>query len=256
MPGQGLQGKKFIGKIVEGFDPQQRGRYYVHIPDLMPHVAESEGMLCPNATHSNRASTSSSGKTSGASMPLKPGFQVEVVCETDDISSARIVGVVSDDQPKSDASPGKLSGAEPTGKVIPMVISGLPRNIPFGSAGSDISSKFGEILNSGGAMAQQLFSSVKDKLGPAFDKISESFKPGETPSPEEANFQESLQSVDSANEANAGASSQFDNATVDDAPIGENNTITEEEKTQGYIGNEDEIIDKFLGPKEGINSGD
>ena len=256
MPGQGLQGKKFIGKIVEGFDPQQRGRYYVHIPDLMPHMAESEGMLCPNATHSNRFSESAAGKTSGSSVPLHPGFQVEVVCETDDISSARIVGVVSDDKPKSDGSPGKICGAEPTGKVIPMVISGLPRNIPFGSAGSDISSKFGEILNSGGAMAQQLFSSVKDKLGPAFDKISESFKPGETPSPEESNFQESLQSVDSANEANAGASSQFDNATVDDAPIGENNTITEEEKTQGYIGNEDEVIDKFLGPKEGINSGD
>ena len=219
-------------------------------------MAESEGMLCPNNTHNNRASTSSSGKTSGASMPLKPGFQVEVVCETDDISSARITSVVSDDQPKSDASPGKLSGAEPTGKVIPMVVSGLPRNIPFGSAGSDISSKFGEILNSGGAMAQQLFNSVKDKLGPAFDKIAEAFKPGDKPTPEESNFQESLQDVDSAKEANAGASSQFDNATVDDTPIGKENEITEEEKKDGYIGSEDEVIDKFLGPKEGINTGD
>ena len=255
MPAEGLQGKKFTGKIVEGFDPQQRGRYYVHIPDLMPHMAESEGMLCPNATHNNRASTSNSGQTSGSSMPLQPGFQVEVVCETDDISSARITAVISDDQPGSDSGPGKLMGTEPSGKVVPVAVSGLPESVPFGSADSDIMGKFADILNSGGAMAQQLLGSVKDKLGPMFNKISESFKPGDTPTADETAFQESMQSAEEAEVANNG-DDQFSNATVDDAPIGAENAITEEEKTQGYIGNEDELIDKFLGPKEGINAGD
>ena len=257
MPAQGLQGKKFIGKIVEGFDPQQRGRYYVHIPDLMPHMAESEGYLCRNATHSSRIGAHNTG-TAGASFPLHPGDQIEVVCTQDDLSSMEICRKITDDQPKSDSAPGKVMGTEPSGKMVPFVIKGLPQNIPFGSADNDIVGKFTEIMNSGGAMAQQLFNSVKDKLGPTFEKIAESFKPGDKPTADETAFQESITNINEAVEKNGGpdAKDQCHNKSVDDAPIGKENEITEEERKDGYIGSEDEVIDKFLGPKEGVNAGD
>ena len=257
MPAQGLQGKKFTGKVVEGFDPQQRGRYYVHVPDVMPHMPENEGYLCRNSTHSSRIGAHNTG-TAGSSSPLHPGDQVEVICTQDDLSSMEICRKITDDQPKSDSAPGKVMGTEPSGKMIPFVVKGLPQNVPFGSAGNDIIGQFTKIMNSGGAMAQQLFASVKDKLGPSFDKIAESFKPGDTPSADETNFQESMASVDEAIEKNGGpdAKDQCANKGVDNAPIGPENEITEEEQNQGYVGEEDEIIDKFLGPKEGINTGD
>ena len=258
MPAEGLQGKKFTGKVVEGFDPQQRGRYYVHVPDVMPHLAESEGYLCRNSTHSSRIGSHNTG-TAGSQFPLHPGDQVELVCVQDDLSSMEICRKVTDDQPKSDSAPGKVMGTEPSGKMIPFVAKGLPQNVPFGSADSNIIGKFTEIMNSGGAMAQQLFASVKDKLGPTFDKIAESFKSGNIPSQQEMNFNESMTSVTQAIEKNGGpdAKDQCANKTIDNSPIGGGeDEITEEEKTQGYIGNEDELIDKFLGPKEGINAGD
>ena len=258
MPSQGLQGKKFVGKIVEGYDPQQRGRYYVHIPDLMPHIPDSKGMLCPNETQTNRAANGVGG-TSGSSSPLHTGFEVHVVCETDDISSARIVGVISDQIAKTDMGTGKTMGVEPSGQVVTAAVSGIPESTPFGSGGEEMMKQFSEILNSGGKMAMELLESVKDKLGGAFDQISHvfSFKDLNVASEKESSFQSTTESVDAANEANNGATNQFDNATIDDSPIGSSeNSITEEERTQGYIGNEDEVIDKFLGPKDGVNNGD
>ena len=257
MPAEGLQGKKFTGKVVEGFDPQQRGRYYVHVPEVMPHMAESEGYLCRNSTHSANVGQNNGGNA-GQKFPLHPGDQVEVVCVQDDLNSMEICRKITDDQPKSDSSAAKTMGFEPSGNITPMVVTGLPKNVPFGSTGSDVVGKFTEILNSGGAMAQQLFGSIKDKLGPAFDDISKSFKPGDKPSAEETNFQESLKNVDDAIEKNGGpdAKDQCHNKGIDDSPIGKENEITEEERKDGYIGSEDEVIDKFLGPKEGINTGD
>ena len=258
MPSQGLQGKKFVGKIVEGFDPQQRGRYYVHIPDLMPHIGDNKGMLCPNETQTNRAANGTGG-TSGSNSPLHPGFEVHVVCETDDISSARIVGVISDQEAKTDMGVGKTMGVEPSGQVVTAAVSGIPESTPFGSGGEEMMKQFSEVLNSGGQMAMEMLNSVKDKLGNIYDQITNvfSFKNIAEAIEKEVNFQAIKEKVEEAVESNKGATNQFDNATVDDSPIGSpENTITEEEKTQGYVGNEDEVIDKFLGPKEGNNSGD
>ena len=255
MASEGLRGKKFVGKIVEGYDPLQRGRYYVHVSEFQPHMPESEGILLPNATHNNRASNGSTGSY-GASSPLHVGTQVQVVCLEDDISSARIEEVVSDDQPKSDMGAGKMMGVEPSGQVVTAAVSGMPESTPFGSGGDDMMKQFSDILNSGGPMAQQFLSSVKDKLGPdIFSKMSDSFGKQDT-TEMESKLTESMQNVQSAVEANGGGTNQFSNATVDDSEIGPENAITEEEKTQGFEGSEDEIIDKFLGPKEGINSGD
>ncbi len=256
MATEGLAGKKFVGKVVEGFDPLQRGRYYVHVPEFQPHMPESKGILLPNATHAGRTSQNNAG-TSGSNYPLHPGDQVQVICLQDDINSSRIDSKISDDQPKSDSGAGKLMGVEPSGKVIPCVISGLPENIPFGSAGSDIVSKFTEILNTGGEMAQELLNSVKDKLGDAFKKVEEMYNnASEAISSAEEQFNNAVQNVkDAVIENGKDAVDQFSNATIDDSKIGGDNEITEEEEKQGFIGTEDEIIDKFLGEREGISNG-
>ena len=101
MASGGLTGKKWVGKIVEGQDPQQRGRYYVHIPDIQPHIAESKGILCCNAIHSTRMTNGNTGSY-GSYMSLHVDTKVEIEFPTDDISSARIVAIVSDDHEKSD----------------------------------------------------------------------------------------------------------------------------------------------------------
>ena len=92
----GLTGKKYIGKIVKGLDPECRGRYKVHIPEILQHQAETEGIFCMNEINGSRIGGSSRGMT-GSYKPLYEGQVVAVVFTTDDINSARIVEVVSDE---------------------------------------------------------------------------------------------------------------------------------------------------------------
>lgn len=251
MPSQGLQGKKFIGKVVEGFDPQQRGRYYVHVPDFQPHMPESKGILMPNATHNSRISYGSSGDSTGQAMPLQVGDQVQVVCLKDDISSARIEERVSDDHPKSDTGAGKSMSAEPSGQSITGVIKGLPDKIPFGSAGNDLVAKFTEILNSGGAMAQELLGSVKDKLGDVYNKVAEGFKTAsEAVSQLEEQFNQAVQNVqEKVAEIGEGVVDNFSKAKDEITKIGEQFAISAEEQIQGVVGNVEDVIKQIMEKK-------
>ena len=156
MASTGLTGKRFIGKIVKGFDPENRGRYYVHVPELMPHMPETKGIICTNSIHPTRQANGASGSY-GSYMPLHEGTTVEVSCQTDDISSARILSIVSDEKPDSDMSPGKLMCVEPSGKIIQAVVRGLPDN-PFDP--NPVLSTVENLINSGTEMGLKLLGPV------------------------------------------------------------------------------------------------
>lgn len=251
MATEGLTGKKFIGKVVEGFDPLQRGRYYVHVPEFQPHMPESKGILLPNATHNSRISYGSSGDSTGQCFPLQVGDQVQVVCLEDNISSARIEERVSDDTPKSDTGAGKTMSAEPSGQSITGVIKGLPDKIPFGSAGNDLVAKFTEILNSGGAMAQELLGSVKDKLGDVYNKVAEGFKAAsDVVNQVEEQFSQAVQNVqEKVAEIGEGVVDNFSKATEEMTKIGEGFIISAEEQIQGVVGNVDDVIKQIMEKK-------
>ena len=117
MASQGLTGIKFTGYVLKKQDPQQRGRYYVHIPQLQEYMPTTEGILCPNAIHKGHI-TNSQNSHYGQNTPLQPGTEVRIEFATDDINSARIIDIVSDAKPKSDMSAGKLLGVEPAGKIF------------------------------------------------------------------------------------------------------------------------------------------
>ena len=181
MSNDGLIGKKFIGKIVKGQDDLQRGMYYVHIPELQPHMAETKGLICTNSIHSTRITNSERGSY-GSYTPLHVGTVVQVECLTDDTSSLRITAIVSDDQPNSDMSPGKTMNVEPSGKVVQVAIDGGDEPVLAKDVNS-IQSKLptntiGEInnlINQGGEFAQNLLTQVSDLLGNAFNSIKNSF---------------------------------------------------------------------------------
>lgn len=88
--------RKFIGKIVKGFDPDGRGRYKVHLPEILPYMPETEGIFCMNEINGSRMSGSSRGMT-GTYKPLYEGQRVAVEFTTEDINSGRIVEVVGDE---------------------------------------------------------------------------------------------------------------------------------------------------------------
>lgn len=92
-----LSGKKFTGKIVKGLDSTGRARYLVHVPELMPHQAETNGIWCMNSINGSRIGGSTRGMT-GSYKPLYEGQMVTIEMNTDDVNSARIVEVIADDK--------------------------------------------------------------------------------------------------------------------------------------------------------------
>lgn len=90
-----MVGKRFVGKIVKGDDKANRGRYYVHCPELQAHQPESKGILCMNNIDGNHISGSNSG-FSGSYTPLKEGMVVNIELSDDDVNSARITSVIGD----------------------------------------------------------------------------------------------------------------------------------------------------------------
>jgi len=44
-------GKEYIGIVLPDKDPQNRGRYKVHIPELMPHLPQTQGIWVRNHVH-------------------------------------------------------------------------------------------------------------------------------------------------------------------------------------------------------------
>ena len=56
-----LTEREFLGKILPDLDAKHQGRYRVHIPSLMHHIAEDQGIWCKNHIHKNRITPSKDG---------------------------------------------------------------------------------------------------------------------------------------------------------------------------------------------------
>jgi len=90
-----LQDRSFIGTILSDKDSRNRGMYKVHIPELQPHLAESEGVWCKNHVHKYRVSPSQNG-VCGSYYPLQAGMCVIIKFSTNFIESAYIDRIISD----------------------------------------------------------------------------------------------------------------------------------------------------------------
>lgn len=105
-------GKMYIGRIVPGMDNKQKGGYQVHIPDILPHTPETNGLYCKNGIHPYHVTKSDAG-VYGSSFPLHPGTVVGVIFSSTDLNSGRISAIISDTEDMSDfdARTGKEKGA-------------------------------------------------------------------------------------------------------------------------------------------------
>lgn len=95
-----LTQKEFLGKIIPKgtsgeFDLKMKGRYKVHIPELLPHLEEDEGIWCKNHVHGWRITPSDSGEY-GSYYPLHPGTYVMVKFQSNDFNSGYIDRIISD----------------------------------------------------------------------------------------------------------------------------------------------------------------
>lgn len=104
-----LREKEFIGKIVpkeaeDFYDEKRRGKYRVHIPELMPGLEYDEGILCSNHTHNWRITPSDVGEY-GQYFPLHPGTYVIVKFHENDTNTGYIDRILSDYKEDRDVEP-------------------------------------------------------------------------------------------------------------------------------------------------------
>ena len=96
-----LMDKEFIGTIIPKGSPREydnikmKGRYRVHIPELMPHMEKDEGVMCKNHTSNWRITPSDVGEY-GSYFPLHSGTHVIVKFHVNDIQSGYIDRIISD----------------------------------------------------------------------------------------------------------------------------------------------------------------
>ena len=96
---------EYPGRILSGLDPENKGRYLVHIPELM-YAIKDEGIYCVNHTHKwrNTETTKIDGETlvdgatelGGSYYPLVVGTRVIVKFFAQDCASGYIDRVNSD----------------------------------------------------------------------------------------------------------------------------------------------------------------
>jgi hypothetical protein len=95
-----LRDKEFMGKIIPKgtsgeFDLKMKGRYKVHLPDLMPHLEEYDGIWCKNHTNKWNITPSDVGEY-GSHYPLHPGTYVIVRFFENDLNTGYIDRILSD----------------------------------------------------------------------------------------------------------------------------------------------------------------
>jgi hypothetical protein len=101
----GIINREFPGTIKEKDDPKNRGRYLVHIPELMYTIfdhPDQDGIFCANHTHKWRdTNIINEGATErgGSYHPLNIGTRVIVKFFSEDYSSGYIDRVISDYHP-------------------------------------------------------------------------------------------------------------------------------------------------------------
>lgn len=87
--------REFLGYTLADPDLTNRGRYKVHIPELQPHMKESEGIWAKNHAHNWRVTPSRDG-IYGSYYPLHAGTLVIVKFFDNDYNTAYIDRIVSD----------------------------------------------------------------------------------------------------------------------------------------------------------------
>lgn len=93
--------REFIGTVLPDLDHKQMGRYRVHIPELMQHIAENKGIWCKNQVHSWRITPSAEGEY-GCYFPLHADTKVIVKFYSNDINTGYIDRIISDSQRQTD----------------------------------------------------------------------------------------------------------------------------------------------------------
>ncbi len=101
-----LRHKEFIGRIIpkgsdKEFDQKMKGRYRVHIPDLMAHIEEDKGIWCKNHVHNWRMTSSDVGEY-GSHYPLHSGTYVIVKFFENDYNTGYIDRILSDYEDNTD----------------------------------------------------------------------------------------------------------------------------------------------------------
>jgi hypothetical protein len=98
----GITNREFPGKIKSEDDPKNRGRYLVHIPELMYTIFDTnqDGIYCANHTHKWRDTYKEVGNekkfVGGSYYPLKTGTRVIIKFFSEDYESGYIDRIVSD----------------------------------------------------------------------------------------------------------------------------------------------------------------
>lgn len=92
---------EFIGHVLKDPDPLQQGRYKVHIPELMQHIAEDKGIWCKNHVHNWRITSSDVGEY-GSYLPLHAGTKVIIKFYKNDINTAYADRIISDAEVETD----------------------------------------------------------------------------------------------------------------------------------------------------------
>ena len=187
----GLTGKKYIGKIVKGFDPDGRGRYKVHIPEILQHTPETVGIFCMNEVNGSRISGSSRGM-SGTYKPLYEGQRVGVVFTTDDINSARIIEVIGDEQESMTPSIKKICCGD-TGQIEKERTAKTRSSLPIKLDINQITNQFNELLNT----ARSKFGAIVDKVNELNVKLTREQELKKINNKEDSNNKKRLKSTDS-----------------------------------------------------------
>ena len=104
-----LTEKEFLGIVLSNEDPKnldqkRKGRYKVHIPDLMPHIDQNSGIFVKNHLHKWRITSSKNGEY-GQYFPIQPDTKVIVKFYENDSNSGYIDRIVSDFRDKTDVLP-------------------------------------------------------------------------------------------------------------------------------------------------------
>ena len=105
-----ISSREFIGVVLPDLDPKNQGRYKVHIPELMPHFSETEGIWVKNHVHKYRLTRPGefSRGVYGQYFPLHEGTRVIVKFFTDDFNSGYIDRIISDYRESAQLVPPKF----------------------------------------------------------------------------------------------------------------------------------------------------
>ncbi len=90
-----LNDKEFLAKVLPDLDPKHQGRYKVHIPEVMYHIAEDKGIWVKNHVHKDRVTRSEKG-IYGQYFPLQSETIVIVKFFRNDFNTGYIDRVDSD----------------------------------------------------------------------------------------------------------------------------------------------------------------